>query len=121
MRQIFFVTLIIMLGSSFCFAQMSVTPKASPISTTTSEAKTLTGKVESVTIADATKGTKSEITVAEDNGNKISFLVKSTATIYDAEGKTISLDKLKKNDSVRVKYTAKEGANEAVSIKLKKQ
>lgn len=122
MKKIFSLAAIILLASSVCFAQQ---PPYTPIQTNPKaavETKTLTGKVESVTLADATKGIKSEIVVADDNGNKTTLSVKTTTTISDAEWKTISLDKIKKDDLVKVRYVAtKEGINEATSITLKKQ
>ena len=121
MKKIFSLAAIILLASSVCFAQP---PPYTPIQTNpkvTIETKTLTGKVESVTLADPAKNIKSEIVVVDDNGNKSIFLVKTTTTISDAEWKTISLDNIKKDDLVRVRYVAtKEGINEAISITLRK-
>lgn len=121
MRQIFLVTLIVLLGTSFCFAQMPATPKVSPIATTVPETKTVTGKVETVTIADPVKMIKPEITIVDDSGNKTTLSVVTTTKIYDSEWKAITLDGIKKDDSVKVKYTVKGSINEAVSINLKKQ
>ncbi|MBI5050197.1 MAG: hypothetical protein HZC11_04805 [Nitrospirae bacterium] len=46
--------------------------------------------------------------------------MKSTTTIYDANWKPINLDKIVKDKTVIVKYTAtKEGVLEAKSIKIK--
>lgn len=120
MKKLIFLGAIISLVSSVCFAQQHATPiQTAP--KVTIEAKTLTGKVESVTLADPAKGTNSEIVVVDDNGHKSTFLVKSTTTINDTDWKAITLDKIKKDDLIRVKYTTKEGVNEAVSINLKKQ
>ncbi len=81
--------------------------------------RNLSGRVESVSLADPVKGTKSEVVVVDKSGKKISLLVKVTTTIYDAEAKTITLDQIKKDDQVRVKYTiTKEGVKEAMIIRL---
>jgi len=107
-----------------CFAQQPTAPVTPKPTTQTPETKTLTGEVKSVTLADPAKGTKSEIVVVDKSGTEpkeYTFLVKSTTTIYDADWKAISLDKIAKDEKVRVKYiTTKEGVNEAVSINLKK-
>lgn len=122
MKSIFSLAVIILLASSACFAQQppSATLQTNP--KVAVETKTLTGKVESVTLADAIKGIKPEIVVVDDSGNKTTFLVKTTTSISDAEWKTISLDGIKKDDLVKVKYvTTKQGVNEATSITLRKQ
>ncbi len=122
--------------TSYCFAQPAAQPAAKPATATpaaapakpatmtptiakVTEIKNLTGKVESVTIADSTKGTKSEITIADSNGQKFTFLVKLTTTIYDADWKPLTLDKISKDTNVKLKYlTTKEGVNEVSSINL---
>jgi len=80
----------------------------------------VTGDVQSVTLADPAKGTKSEIVVADKSGvepREYTFLVKTTTTIYDAEWKPLTLDKIAAGTGVKVRYaTTKEGVNEAVSI-----
>jgi len=118
-----------------CFAQQPVSTSTSKVSPAAVETKTLTGKVESISLADPVKGTKSEIViespveakeikekdVVNEKDQKTTFLVNSTTTIYDTDWKAISFDKIAKDEKVRVKYTTtKEGVNEAVSINLKK-
>ena len=107
-----------------CLAQQPTVPVTPKSTTETPETKILTGEVKSVTLANPVKGTKSEIVVVDKSGTEpkeYTFLVKSTTTIYDADWKAISLDKIAKDEKVRVKYiTTKEGVNEAVSINLKK-
>lgn len=121
MKKIFITLSILIFMGSWCFAQQPITPtKVTP--KVVVETKTLTGKVESVTLADAVKGTKSEIVVVDDKGNKSTFLVQSTTTIYDTDWKTTTLDKISKDERVRVRYlTTKEGVNETTSIRLVKQ
>ena len=120
-----------MLITSFCFAQQATKPATPSVKPTTPsvpstpaklvEIKSVTGKIQSATLADPAKGTKSEIIIADDSGQKYTFLVKSTTTIYDADWKAITLDKIKQDDKVGVTYsTTKEGVNEATSIRIKK-
>lgn len=84
---------------------------------------TLTGSIDTISLADAAKGLRSEMTVASDQSSAPMVLtVKATTTIYDAAWKPTVLDTLKKNDRVRVKYiTTGEGFAEALSIKQLKQ
>lgn len=121
MRSIFLTLVIFIFAASFSFAQQPASPitKISPV---TVETKTLTEKVESVSLADPAKGTKSELVVVDEKGQKTTFLVKTTTTLYDADYKTITLDKITKDQAVKVKYTTtKEGVDEANSIRVIKQ
>jgi hypothetical protein len=79
------------------------------------------GTVDSVTQADPSKGTKSEIVVVDKNKKSMTFLILSTTTIYDAKGGAITLDKLAKGDEVIVRYRiSTEGVNEAVTVRKQK-
>ena len=84
--------------------------------------ETLAGVVQSVSLADKTKGTKSEIVVANEAGETTTILVKSTTTLYDADAKAITLDGIAAEAQVNVVYTTTaEGVNEAKSVKIIKQ
>ena len=118
---IIFIAFIFFVGSflTLGFAQEPA-PPIHKVVPTTAETKSLRGKVISVSLADAVKGTRSEIVVTGKNGQRYIFLVKSTTTIYDANWKPINLDKIVKDQRVIVKYTTtKEGVLEAKSIKIK--
>jgi len=79
------------------------------------------GTVDSVTLADPVKGTKSEIVVVDKTKKSMTFLIKSTTTFYDAKGNALTLDKIVKGNEVNVKYiTTLEGIHEAASIKVLK-
>ena len=96
---------------------------AKPVAVVSAAAKVmmLSGKIDSATVADQTKGTKSEIVVVDENNKTSTFLVKATTTIYNANLEAITLDKLMKDNKVSVKYmTTPEGVNEALSISLVK-
>lgn len=122
MKNIILLALVILLLSSISYAQPGAAPKVSaPAAVQAVITKKLTGKVKLVVLADPVKGGKSEITVVDENTTEKVFVVKSTATIYDADFKAVSLDKIKPDDKVKVKYiTTKEGVNEAVSLNLVK-
>jgi hypothetical protein len=83
--------------------------------------KTFIGTVESVTMADPAKGTKSELVVTNEAKNTMTFQILSTTTIHDAQGKPTTLDKCKAGDKVTVTYsTTAAGVHEASSIKIMK-
>ena len=83
--------------------------------------KMLMGSVKSVSVADATKGTKSQIEVIGTDTKTTDILVKETTTLYGADAKAISLDKIAADAKVEVVYSVtKEGVNEAKSVKLTK-
>ncbi len=118
MRKILFALLAITFISSLCFAQQAQAPVTKPTPAPV-VARTLTGKVDSVSVGDATKGTKSELVVVADNGQKLSFVVKAGTPITAKDGKTLTLSDIKNDNKVTVKYTtSKMGAHKAQSIKL---
>ena len=122
MKKILLTILAVTFVSSLCFAAeqatQSVVVKAAPKAI---ETKVFTGKIESVSMADMTKGTKSEITVVDEKNQRLTFLVKGTTTIYDTFSNAMLLSSLQKDSNVKVAYmTTKEGVNEATSIRLQK-
>jgi hypothetical protein len=111
MRKIIVLALAFIFASTISFAATTTKNKTADME--------MTGKVKTVTIANASKGTKSEVIVTDDKSMEKTFLVNSTTTIYDAKFKAIALDKIKVNDKVKVKYiTTKEGVCEAASINI---
>ena len=127
MKKIFITIFVLTFANGLCFAAdmgMSA-PKAPMMNAMKSAAmeslKMAQGKVESVSMADAMKGTKSEIVLVDDMGKKWTFGVQSTTTIWDANLQPTTMDKIKAEDKVMVKYSVdKEGMNEAQSISLMK-
>jgi uncharacterized membrane protein YeiH len=77
------------------------------------------GVVKSVSWADQTKGTKSEIVVKDAAGKITHILVTSTTTLWDADAKAIMPDKIAARDRVNVIYlTTDEGLNIGKSVKI---
>ena len=134
MKKILGTMFALTLVSGLCFAQAPEAVKApvaaaadmgKPAVGAAMEAvKVFHGKIESVSVADAAKGTKSEIVAVDDSGKKMNFLVNPNhTTIYDAALQPITLDKIKVDDKVLVKYEANKyhaEINEAQSISLVK-
>jgi hypothetical protein len=109
MKRIIFLALIFIFAASLSFA-------AQKAATETNE---IFGKVKTVTIANPSKGTKSEVIILDDKSGEKVFLVMPTTTLYDTDSKAIGLDKIKGNEKVKIKYiTTKEGVHEAVSINI---
>ncbi len=118
MKKLVFLTTIMMGASSLCFAQQS---QGTTKSASVAQYKTLSGKIESITMADPLKGTKSQIVVDEATGTKKTFIVGALAKLYDSNMNVITLDKLSKDKSVQVEYqTNASGGNDVVSIKVLK-
>jgi len=118
MKKITFLLFAFLFVSSLCFAQQASAP-VSQTAQTPVETKTFTGKVDSVTIGDATKGTKSELVVVAESGQKLSFVVKSDTPITAKDRKTLTLSGIMKDNKVTVDYTtSKMGTHKAQSIKL---
>ena len=129
MKKTIFSLFAFLFVSALCFAQQASVPvnqaaqqALAPVAKPTPapvETKTLTGKVDLVSIGDATKGTNSEIVVVDESGQKLSFLVKSGTPITDKDGKTLTLSNIMKDNKVIVEYaTNKMGTHKAQSIKL---
>jgi len=134
MKRICLTFVILACAAGLCFAQQAksavakpaaqpaVQAAAQPVTVTKAvETKTLTGRIDSVTLADAAKGTKSEIAVTDEAGKKAVFLVKTDTTIYDVNWQPFTLERLTNSEKVNVKYTTtKEGVNEATSVSIVK-
>ena len=115
MKKLAFLTLLMMSATTLCFAQPATTGAAQEVK------KTASGKVESVTLADAATGAKAKIAIVEDNGTKMTFTVPATATLKDSDSNVITLDKIGKDKTVQVEYqVATTGGNVAKSVKLLK-
>ena len=83
--------------------------------------KSLTGVIKSISWADTSKGTKSEIIVKNTAGKTFNILITSTTTLWDVDAKAIMLDKIVAKKKVNVIYlTTTEGVNVGKSIKILK-
>jgi hypothetical protein len=83
------------------------------------EAKYLVGTVVSASFADINLGTKSEIDVRNRRGAIINCIITDTTTMYDDKGNSITLDKVLKGQTVKIKYIiTKSGIKESQIIKI---
>ena len=118
MKKILFALVAVAFVTSLCFAQTesAAACKAAPAAV---ETKTFSGTVESVSFGGGRKGAKPAIVVADDKGQKLDFVAKSSAAITGKNGKTIDMTDIKKGDKVSVKYIIRsDGVNRAKSIKV---
>lgn len=112
-----FISVLPALSNAADVATIATAPSVAMVSSD----KTLTGSVKSVSVADAAKGTKSQIMVTGADTKTTDILVKETTTLYGADAKAIALDKIATDTKVEVVYSvSKEGVNEAKSIKVVK-
>ena len=121
MKKIFFSLFVFLFIASLCFAQQAQVPISKLMAAQAAQkpVETFTGKVVLVTIGDVSTGVKSELVVVADEGQELSFVVKSNAPIIDKDAKTVNLSDIKKDDRVIVTYTMNAmGTHKAQSIKL---
>jgi hypothetical protein len=119
--KIFAITAAVLLYAASCYAQGKVSAQIPDIGQKTGavaavQTASVSGNVKSVTLADAAKGTKAGISVADEKGQVVAFTVKPTTTIYGTDFKAIGLDKIKAEAAIKVKYVTKDGVNEAISL-----
>lgn len=120
MKKAALFTLFVCLLASVCFAQQ-VPVSVKSVKRNQAYPGSFTGKIDSVVMADAAKGSKPEVSVVGENGSKVVFLISGSTVLSDAEMKGTTLDKLNKGDKVQVvyKHVIPEG-NEAITLKLLK-
>ncbi|GEM_PF-1513101 len=117
MRKLFLAILAVMFISSSVFAQQTTTPTKT--AAVPAVIKTVTGKVDSVTVGNTEKKIKSEIVVIDEKGQKITLSVKSGTAITSKDGQKIALSEIKKDTKVSVEYKSKTGgAHRAQAIKI---
>ena len=118
MKKILLILFAVTFVSSLCFAQQASAP-VSPAAPKPVETKSVVGKIDSITLTDATKGTHSAIAVVDEKGQKIDFAVRVSTVISAKDGNKLTFSDLKKDNKVNVEYiTTENGANRAQSIKL---
>lgn len=110
MKKIFFTFITILTFSAICFAQQSSDQAEVLI--------TCRGKITSITVANSKSGTPAEITVIDEKGQIVKFVVKPSTVIYDEDDNVPSLGKIGKEDNVVIEYsTTEDGSNVAQSVK----
>jgi hypothetical protein len=122
MKRIFALLIAFLAGGTICFAQQAAVTHAQTqaVAVKAVEAKSVVGAVKSVVTGDPAKGTRSEIIVIDEKSVEHTFVIKGTTTVYDVDFKATGVDKIKANEKVKIKYSVKEGVNEATSITVVK-
>ena len=125
MKKLTLTMVMLSLLSSVCFAQLVSSP-AAPVAPAVAEAKKdaatiptseITGKIKSVSMADAAKGTPASIVIIDSMGKEAALTV-LPSTLIVKEGKKTTLDEVTQNASVRVKYIENQGAKAALGIQI---
>ena len=76
------------------------------------------GKIEAMVMADAAKGTKTEITVVDKEAKKMTFVVTPETKFQNAEGKEAKIEDLKKDEMVKITYMTKDNVHTAHQVRL---
>ena len=121
MKKILFALFAVAFAFSLCFAQESEESSASAnqsaLPVFQAETKSFTGKVDSALVGNADEGAKPQITVTDDNGKNLSFVIESGALIADKDGNILAPADIKNDSKVTVTYTTDaDGTNKAQSI-----
>ncbi|HTY44607.1 MAG TPA: hypothetical protein VMD52_01280 [Patescibacteria group bacterium] len=118
MKKIVLVLIAVVAVGSLCFAQQPSTTATKQVSAPAKPGN-FSGKIDSIVVVDATKGTHSEITVVDATGQEMAFLVRVNTIIAAQDGRQLTLTDLKQGNKVEVTYiVTKLGNNAALSIKL---
>lgn len=122
MKKIFFALFAVAFVFALCFAQQSpdssasTSPSTPPVSQP--ETKFFTGKVNAVSAGNADEGTKPQVTVTDDNGQNLTFVIDTGALIADKDGNVLASSDIKSDSKVTVSYIVDEDStNKAESIK----
>jgi len=112
MKKIVVALVIAVMTAGVAFAQNAPTPAAQAT-------LTVTGTIQKIVKANATKKTSEQIVVRVD-GKDVTFIVLGTTEIKDAAGKAAKFSALTKGAKVTVLYTVTAQGNEAKSIGITK-
>ena len=120
MKKSNLVIMMIMVLSLACLSKQSLaeTNKTAPVKKNTinqSLSKSFAGTVESISTADPAK---SQLVVVNKAGKKHTFTITSTTKVFDTSGGSTAIGQVKEKSKVRVKYSTKNGVEEALAIHL---
>jgi len=121
MKRILMIVCIFGLISSVCLAVQPESAPTKDIQAKAGRSKEIKGKVEEVVLEDLVNEVRPKITIITWDGQKHTFVIRPTTTIYDPGWNATTLDKITKGQFVRIKYKInKEGYSVALSIKPSK-
>ena len=118
MKRILMIVCIFGLISTVCLAGQPESAPTKKIPVKTGTSKEIKGKVDEVVLEDLVNEVRPKITIITGDGQKHTFVIRPTTTIYDPGWNPTTLDKITKGQFVRIKYKInKEGYSVALSIK----
>ena len=107
----------VILGGVVCFAQEEVESSSSSVVVS----QTFQGSVQSIEKSDPTEGSKIEITVVNEQGGAMSFVVTRGIGVANTAGDPMPFNEVKEGDKVEVEYAVtKGGVTRALTIKMKR-
>ena len=120
MKNVLLAGSFFLLMSTMALAQQVAAGESVAFAPAAGEAQTFVGKVAEVSAGDMPKGVRSQVSLVDDKGVKMLFVLTPLTTVLDADGKTIFVKTLNNGVFVRVAYNVskKDGANEAASMKV---
>lgn len=95
-----------------CFAERETIPA------TILQSQAFKGQVKEIILPDPVKGIKHEISVVNDRGAKMNFILLSGIGVYGPNWEVLNLKKLKLQDSVLIEYTTNKKGDENRAISL---
>ena len=118
MKKIMIVVIALVCATSLCYAQGNNSQKANePVGAVVEATGFFVGTVSSVAVETATGGAvKCNVTVSDENGQTKIFPVDESVKVVDATFNALTLNQLKKGESVSVEYSG----DKAKSIKVEK-
>ena len=115
-KATFIVSLILTTGLCFGAEQEGTVKMSKPSGAIATQV--VQGTIDSINLADPAKKLKAEISLKQENGSVVKFLL-SEPVVYDGNSMHITLSQLKTGEKAKVQYfTTKEGVREAKSITL---
>jgi hypothetical protein len=118
MKKLPFVVCTVVCTIALCFAQEA--PSSGEEATQKQDDfKIFAGKVEMATPASFSEKTPARLTVIDEDGQRVNFVVDPHATIISKTGEAITTSKIKKDNYVRIEYiVAPKNKRVAKSIKV---
>lgn len=111
MKKTIFLLLGVVLISGLCYADEHASSPKTAGQNVSVKVHMAQGTIESITPADATNKVDAGLSIKEDNGSVVKFIL-SNAAVMGADLKNISFSQLKAGEKVKVKYSpTKDGAN----------
>jgi hypothetical protein len=97
-----------------CFAERQTIPA------TILQSQAFKGQIQEIILPDSFKGVKHEVSVVNDRGTKMNFILPAGIGIYGPNWEVLNLKKIQLGDRVLIEYTTnkKGDVNRAISVMI---